>query len=497
MDTDVVVAGAGPTGLLLACELALAGVQVRVVEPRLERQQNSRALTLHPRSLEILELRGLAPRFLAAGRTTPGWHFAALATQLDFTALDTRQAHTLFLAQARTEELLEERALELGVTVERGSELVTAQEQGDGVLVRVRDAQGTERTVHCAYLVGCDGARSRVRSVAGIPFPGSEETLTGVLGDFPHLPADAETLAAARSQGILVALLEGGVTRLAYIDPERMRVSSREPVTLDEFRDALVRLCGNDLGVDKPVWMSRFGNATRVAAHYRAGRVFLAGDAAHIHFPSAGQGLNTGLQDAMNLGWKLAGAVKGWAGDELLDTYDAERRPVGHAVARDTEVQLLLGELPLLESHSGPGLSLRSLMDELLEIPEVNRRLAGRVSALATAYAAPAGEHPLTGHRMPDVEVRTGGAVSHVSGLLTDGRFALLTRGETELASAARGLAEHVRVVPVQDWPEHPGLKDVAAILIRPDGHVAWAGGTDAPADAAPALAAWAGAQTS
>ncbi|MFF1695861.1 FAD-dependent monooxygenase [Streptomyces sp. NPDC058257] len=486
MDTDVVVAGAGPTGLMLACELALAGVNVRVVEQRLERQLNSRALTLHPRSLEILDLRGLTPRFLAAGRTVPGWHFAGLATPLDFARLDTRQAHTLFLAQARTEALLEERALELGVAVERGSELITAREGADGLVVGVRDGQGGERSVRCAYLVGCDGARSRVRSIAGIPFPGSEESLTGVLGDF--LTVDTEALVAARAQGILVAPLDGGVTRLVYIDPERMRVSSREPVTVEEFRGALVRLCGSDLGIDEPVWMSRFGNATRVADRYRAGRVFLAGDAAHIHFPAAGQGLNTGLQDAMNLGWKLAGAVKGWAGDELLDTYDAERRPVGHSVAQDTEVQALLGELPLLEGRSGPAHSLRSLLDELLEIPEVNRKLARRVSALSTVYAASENEHPLVGHRMPDVEVRTGDVVSHVSGLLTDGRFLLLTREDSGVAPVPHAPAERVRVAPVRDWPDHPGLKGVAAVLVRPDGHVAWAERSDVP-DAALTLA--------
>ncbi len=338
---------------MLACELALAGVRTRILERRVEPQRDSRALTLHPRSLELLDQRGLLDRFLPLGRTVPGWHFAQLPTRLDFSRLDSRHGYTLFLAQARTEALLAQRAAELGVRISRGHEVVGVRQDEHGVEADVRGPDGAE-TVRAQYAVGCDGGRSVVRRAAGIGFPGTDETLTGVLGDFAVVDTDPAALDAARAAGVLVAPLEGGVTRLVLVDPERMRVPATEPVTLEEFRQILLRMCGTDLGVADPRWLSRFGNATRLADRYRAGRLLVAGDAAHIHFPAAGQGLNTGLQDAMNLGWKLAAAVQGWARPGLLDSYDAERRPVGRRVTENTEVQTLLMELTLVPGTSVP-----------------------------------------------------------------------------------------------------------------------------------------------
>lgn len=250
MNVDVTVVGAGPAGLMLASELALAGVRTRVLERRTEPQRDSRALTLHPRSVELMDQRGLLDRFLPLGRTVPGWHFAQLPTRLDFSVLDSRHGYTLFIAQARTEELLAERARELGVVIERGSEVAGLRQDADGVDVEVRGRDGAVETIRTGYVVGCDGGRSVVRQSAGIAFPGTDETLTGVLGDFATI--DPGALDAARTGGVLVAPMEGGLTRLVLIDPERMRVPAAEPVTLEEFRTSLIQMCGTDCGVADP-----------------------------------------------------------------------------------------------------------------------------------------------------------------------------------------------------------------------------------------------------
>ncbi|QKW24876.1 monooxygenase [Streptomyces seoulensis] len=501
MTPDVIVVGAGPTGLMLACELALAGVRPLLVERRLAPQRDSRALTLHPRSIELMDLRGLAPRFLAAGATVPGWHFAGLETRLDFTALDSRHAYTLFIAQARTEALLAERAGELGVEILRGHETVDVRQDADGVEVDVR-GPGGRRTLRAAYAVGCDGARSLVRTAAGIGFPGTDETLTGVLGDFETIDPADPALRRARARGVLVAPLEDGATRLVYLDPARMRVPSREPVTLEEFRASLTDICGSDCGVGRPRWLSRFGNASRLADRYRAGRILLAGDAAHIHFPAGGQGLNTGLQDAAGLAWRLAAEIGGWAPPGLLDGYDAERRPVGAAVVENTEVQTLLAELTLVPQYAGPGTALRGMLDEFLGMAEVNRTLAARVSALGTVYPARRPDaDPLEGRRMPDIGLTAAGSSATRFYELTDRScFVLLDfAGDGALASTVEvGWGGRVEAVTVTGWDQHPELAGVSEVLVRPDGHVAWASRAADPAGRragrARALTAWAGA---
>ncbi|MER5199765.1 monooxygenase [Streptomyces sp. NPDC002755] len=478
MDTDVIVVGAGPTGLMLACELALAGTRTRIVERRTEPQRDSRALTLHPRSVELMDLRGLAPRFLALGRTLPGWHFAALDTRLDFAALDSRHGYTLFLAQARTEALLEERARELGVTINRGYETVGLSQDDDGVDMIVRAPDGSVETIRARYAVGCDGGRSFVRQAAGIDFPGTDESLTGVLGDFAVTSPDPAALASARDRGVLVVPLEGGVTRIVYMDPERLRVPAGEPVTLEEFRTSLIRIAGSDCGVAEPQWMSRFGNATRLAERYRAGRLLLAGDAAHIHFPAAGQGLNTGLQDAMNLGWKLAAVIGGWAPLGLLDTYDSERRPVGQAVTENTEVQTLLAELTLVPQYQRPAAALRKLLDQLLGLPEVNRLVAGQVSALDTVYpSAHADADPLEGRRMPDIDLSVVGSdATRAYDLFPSGHFVLLdfTGGVNPAQTITSGWGSHLDTFTVSHYDKHADLDGVTEVLVRPDGHIAW-----------------------
>ncbi|MFG2826403.1 FAD-dependent monooxygenase [Streptomyces sp. NPDC048434] len=508
-DTDVIVVGAGPTGLLLAAELALGGVRVRILERRAAAQRDSRALTLHPRSIELMDQRGLVERFLAHGRPVPGWHFAGLDTRLDFSALDTRHGYTLFLAQARTEQLLAERTRELDVTIRRGYEVTGLRQNagsdgeggpggtdGGGVEVAVRGPDGTVETVRARYVVGCDGGRSVVRRAAGIGFPGTDETLSGALGDFATV--DPAALDRARAHGVLAVPLDpqdaypdgpeegraGGLTRLVLLDPERMQTPSAEPLTLDEFRASLLRICGTDCGVARPRWLSRFGNATRLAARYRAGRVLLAGDAAHIHFPAAGQGLNTGLQDAMNLGWKLAAEINGWAPPRLLDSYHAERHPVGRAVTENTEIQTLLAELTLLPQYRRPAAALRALMAELLGIEEVNRHLAGLVSALDTAYPPDdAAADPLVGRRMPDIALTaTGSAAIRVYELLPPGRFVLLDlAGDEEMRqSVEKAWGTRVTALTVTEHDPRTDLDGVREILVRPDGHIAWATRTTA-----------------
>lgn len=306
-----------------------------------------------------------------------------------------------------------------------------------------------------------------------------------MLGDFATVTAGPEDLAAARGAGVLAVPLEGGLTRFVYIDPERLRTPAREPVTLEEFRSALVRICGSDFGVDRPRWLSRFGNATRLAATYRSGRVLLAGDAAHIHFPAAGQGLNTGLQDAMNLGWKLAAEVNGWAPPGLLDTYHAERHPVGRAVTENTEVQTLLAELPLVDRYRRPAAALRGLFEELLRMPEVNRRFAEQVSALGTAYPATApGADPLVGRRMPDIALSASGSdATRAYELLHRGGFVLLrlagARDPHPAPYEGPGRYPRLGAVTARAHQEHPELDGVREILIRPDGHIAWATRSD------------------
>ncbi|MEU7134929.1 FAD-dependent monooxygenase [Streptomyces sp. NPDC046261] len=480
MDSEVLVVGAGPAGLLLACELALAGVRTRLIEKRPEPHRASRALNLHPRSIELMDMRGLAGRFLAAGRTVPGWQFtASLKQPLDFTALDTRHPYALLIAQSRTEALLAERARELGVPVHRGYEAVALRQKEDGVEVDVRGPGGTV-TARARYVVGCDGGRSFVRQAVGIGFPGTAESMTAVVGDFAV--ADHADIARARRHGVLVARLEAGLTRFVVMDPDRIRVPSTEPVTLEEFRTSLRRVCGTDCGIDEPRWLSRFGNATRLAESYRRGRVLLAGDAAHIHFPVGAQGLNTGLQDAMNLGWKLAAQVHGWAPPTLLDTYHAERHAVGHAVTTATQAQTLLVELPLTRRYGRPAGILCELLDTLLGMEEVNLHLANRISALDTVYPPPAAARadPLTGRRMPDIGlVTTTAEPTRVYELLHDGHFVLLRLdGDDDSrrrAADGAGRPGHIRTFTARPQGARPDLEGVKDVLIRPDGHIAGA----------------------
>ncbi|MEI4741879.1 FAD-dependent monooxygenase [Rhodococcus erythropolis] len=465
---DVAVIGAGPTGLMLASELALAGVDVEVYERRREPQKQSRALTLHPRSIEIMDLRGYADRFLDNRTTFPSWHFAGLDTRLDFSGFSSRHPYTLSIPQSETETLLSERVSQLGVPVHRDREVTRLHDGRESMEVVFADRAQT--SVHARYVVGCDGSRSVVRKSASITFDGTDETFTGILGDFASV--DSNSIAHARSHGVLVVPLENGLTRFVLSAPDRMRVSSSEPVTVEEVRQALISLCGNDCGVADAHWLSRFGNATRLAGQYRSGRVFLAGDAAHIHFPAAGQGLNAGLQDAFNLGWKLAAEIHGWAPTGLLDTYQHERRQVGQMLTDNTQVQTLLLELALIPQYAPPLAALRSLFDRMLNSREINHQLAGEISGLSTTYIDPEGD-PLVGRRVIDLALSTpDGSVTRVADLMHSGRFLLLDF----TGAQSDECADHVTTPVLTDFERHPEYEAVHEILIRPDGHIAWVG---------------------
>ncbi|XXX72547.1 monooxygenase [Sorangium sp. So ce134] len=494
MDAEVVVVGGGPVGLMLACELALARVRVRVLEQRPARMQQSRALTLHPRTLEILDQRGIVDRFLRRGAPLPAAHFALLEPRLDLSRLDTRHPYTLFLPQVQTEELLEERARELGVEVLRGHAVVEVSQDEEGVALRVEGPEG-RYGARAGYVAGCDGGGSVVRRAIGVGFPGSDTTMTAFLGDVEIAEPPARPVIRTGPRGaVLLAPLGDGLHRFVVLDPLRAHADRSEPLSLDELRSSVQRILGTDFGMRDARWLSRFGNATRLAERYRVGRAFLAGDAAHIHFPMGGQGLNVGLQDAMNLGWKLAAAVRGWAPPHLLDSYHDERHPVGRALVRNTEAQTRLMDL------SEPGLALRELLSDLLAIDAVNRRIAGQISALDVAYppAEGAPAHAAAGRRAPDRALETERGPARLHALLHAGRFVLLDlAGDADLRAAGGPYRDRVDVVRATIVDPPGDLAGVDALLVRPDGHVAWAsdgaGRATRLGDLESALARWCG----
>ncbi|GIF21580.1 2-polyprenyl-6-methoxyphenol hydroxylase-like FAD-dependent oxidoreductase [Actinoplanes tereljensis] len=445
MDHDVIVVGAGPVGLLLACELRLAGVGVAVLEQRAERGPHTKAMAVHARTVEQLAMRGLAEPLLTAGVRLPSWQFGFLGTRIDFTAIDSPYPFVLTFPQNRTEALLEEKAIELGATVTRGVE-VTAVSQDDAG-VRVND-------LTAAWVVGADGANSAVRKAADIGFHGIEARFYSYLGDVQADDPPPPGFDVVNEHGaMMVAPMPGGVYRIAGYDPDHQEHDGRREITLDELNDICRRIAGREFGIHDPKWLSRFGNTTKVAERYRAGRVLLAGDAAHMHFPAGGNGLNLGLQDALNLGWKLAAVVQGRAPDELLDSYDTERRPWGDDVARHT-----MAQTALITATTPEGLALRELLGDLIgEFPDVSLRLARRLSAIDVAYppADPAA-HPLTGTRVPEAD-------------LHDAKPLLLSPRPLPHASiTATRLGVRVATGPT-------------TMIVRPDGYVWWATDDDDP----------------
>ncbi|WP_163780256.1 FAD-dependent monooxygenase [Myxococcus vastator] len=479
---EVAVVGSGPTGLMLACELALAGVKVCVLERREEPVRESRALTMHPRSLEVLALRGMEARFLERGRPLPTGHFGLLDTRLDFSGLDTTFRYTLFLPQAITEALLAEHARGLGVDIRRGHVVESLRQDEAGVDLAGR-AKGVPFRCRARYGVGADGARSAVRQLAGIAFPGTEAARTSMLGDVTlDLPPATPFLALNNPRGnAAIVPLGDGVHRAIVTDAERERTPPREPLTLDELRASLTRVAGSDFGMREPRWLSRFGDGTRLVEHYRREHVLLAGDAAHMHYPAGGQGLNVGLQDAMNLGWKLAAVLREGAPRTLLDSYHQERHPVGRALLSNTQAQsALMGFTPEV-------LALRELMNGLLRLPAINQRLAEQLGGLDVTYPdapVPAPASPVlpgwTGRRLPDWTLRLadGGPCSLYSALHAGRWLWLHARHDAAPPSGwepTPGWSPRLKVLAVETSADTSPLHGVDGLLVRPDGHVAWA----------------------
>jgi 2-polyprenyl-6-methoxyphenol hydroxylase-like FAD-dependent oxidoreductase len=477
----VVIAGGGPTGLMLAGELALAGIDVAIVERRASQDlAGSRTGGLHARTIEVFDQRGIAEQFLSQGQVAQVAGFAWIP--LDISDFPTRHNHGLALWQNHIERILASWVDELAVSIYRGREVTGFAQDDTGVDVELSDGP----SLRAEYLAGCDGGRSLIRKAAGIVFPGWDPTIS-------HLIAEAE-LAEEPEWGIhrdalgIHSLIrsENGPARVMVTE---QHVGRTDEPTLRDLSEALIAYYGTDYGIHSPILISRFTDMARQAASYRKERVLLAGDAAHVHYPTGGQGLQIGVQDAVNLGWKLAQVVKKTSPESLLDTYQAERHPIATRVLRDT-----MAQVALLRTDDRTN-ALREIMSELLSMDEPRKRLAAMMSGLDIQYDLGEG-HPLLGRRMPDLDLNTADGLLRVFTLLHDARPVLLNLGEP----GAFDITPWTRRVKLIDatyagvW-ELPVLGQVAApaaVLIRPDGYIAWVGdGTDT--GLRDALTAWFG----
>ncbi len=493
-DVDVLIVGAGPTGLMLAGELALAGVDAAILERRPDQEiAGVRAGGLHARTLEVLDQRGLVERFLAEGQKAQVTGFAAV--HFDISAFPTRHNYTLGLWQAHIERILAGWAGELRVPIHRGCEVAGFSQDEAGIEVRLADG----RALRARYLVGCDGGRSLVRKTAGIDFPGSDPTTSSLLAvvEMSEEPPLGVRQDATGTHGLGRMEYEIRDGEIIYKNEGPVRVmiteagagATGEP-TFEDIRAGLVRVYGTDFGAHSPSSISRFTDMSRQAAAYRQGRVLLAGDAAHVHAPDGGQGLNTGVQDAVNLGWKLAQAVKGVAPDSLLDTYHAERHPVGARILRNTMAAAMLRR-PDERTRA-----VREVVGELLAMEEPRRHMAGMMTGLDIRYDFGEG-HPLLGRRTPDLEVETDAGPVRVFNLLHAGRPVLINFGAPGTVDAG-AWRERVRSVEARydgawELPVVGVVEAPAAVLVRPDGHVAWVGRGDVEG-LAEAMTRWFGA---
>ena len=489
----VVIAGGGPAGMMLAAELALAGVDVALLERRADHVlAGSRAGGFHSRTIEVLDQRGVADRFLAEGQVVQAAMFGT--TVLDMSDFPTRHPYSLGIWQDQIERIMAAWVAELPVHIRYGCEVTGFAQDDTGVDVRLSDGE----SLRARYLVGCDGGRSLIRKAAGIEFPGWDATRSNLIAEVemteePELGIrhdEKGTHALGRLEYEIrdgeIVYGDGGPIRVMVTEEH---VGHTTEPTLRDLKDALISVYGTDFGMHNPTWISRFTDMTRQAAAYRAGRVLLAGDAAHVHYPAGGQGLSLGVQDAVNLGWKLAQVVDGTSPESLLDTYHAERHPVAARVLRYTMAQ------GTLQRRDDRMQALIEQVSELASMNEPRKRLAGLHSGLDIHHDLGEG-HPLLGRRMPDLELVTGNGPLRVFTLLHDALPVLLNFGEPGGIDITRW-ADRVQLIDGEyagTW-ELPVLGEVSAptaVLVRPDGYVAWVGdSTDV--GLADALATWFG----
>ncbi|GAA2395499.1 FAD-dependent monooxygenase [Streptomyces coeruleofuscus] len=455
----VIVVGSGPTGLLLAGDLATAGVPVTVVEKRPHGISNlSRAFVLHARTLEQFDARGLADEVEAVGRRLGRFRLYG-RLDLDLSALPSRFNHLLVLPQYEVEKVLERRALEAGARFRHETEVTGLTQDAQGVTVEVRGPGGDAEALRAAYVVGADGMRSTVRNAVGLPFPGRSVIRSVMLADVrvTEEPGELLTFDAVGDAFAFLVPFGDGYHRVVCWDRGR-ELPDDAPVGLDEIRETTRRALGRDFGMHDPRWMSRFHSDERQAPAYRAGRVLLAGDAAHVHTPAGAQGMNTGLQDAANLGWKLAAVIEGHAADALLDTYQAERHPIGRTVLRSSGgiVRAAMARRPWT-------IALRTAFAAFLgTVGPARRKALGQVTGIGYRYPAPRGSHRFTGMRVPDVALGGGGRLHEA---MRGGRFVLITP-EPYKAGAAREDR-----LAVERWASDRRT----TVLVRPDGYAAWA----------------------
>src|SRR5687767_8544689 len=490
----VVIAGGGPTGMMLGAELVLAGVDVVVIERRPTPElPGARAGGLSARTLEVFDMRGVVDRFLAEGQVAQVTAFAP--ARLDISDFPTRHPYGLGLWQKHIERILSGWVRELEVPVQYGIELTGFTQDDTGVDVALSDG----RSLRAQYLVGCDGGRSLVRKTAGIEFPGWDPTMSALLAQVemteePELgmrrtPSGMHALGKVEYEirDGKVVYKPGGTVGVMLTESQ---VGNTDEPTLRDLSEGLIAVYGTDYGIHSPTWISRFTDMTRQAAAYRKGRVLLAGDAAHVHSPVGGQGLNTGVQDAVNLGWKLAQVVKGTSPESLLDTYDAERHPVGARVLKNTMAQVALQHR--MDERTD---ALRDSVTELLSMDEPRKRFAAMMSGLDIRYDLGEG-HPLLGRRVPDLDLVADDDSFRLYTLLHEARPLLLNLGEPGTIDIAPW-ADRVQLVDAEyagSW-ELPAIGTVAApraLLVRPDGYVAWVGDA-AQSELVDALTRWFG----